>query len=148
MVFRPFRSFPLLGQGLGRGRNRHNLEKTIVRNGKEYTYWEGRCTVGCDPGTGKQIQRSVSGNCSVPHAKDNLSYQTKNSNRTVLELGALLAGKIRQRLEVNRAPGWVYKRGDTRCNGVDSIVGNTARWLKYSLSFSGDVAQVHISIYM
>lgn len=101
MVFRPFRSFPLLGQGLGRGRNRHNLEKTIVRNGKEYTYWEGRCTVGCDPGTGKQIQRSVSGNCSVPHAKDNLSYQTKNSNRTVLELGALLAGKIRQRLEVN-----------------------------------------------
>lgn len=31
-------------------------------------------------------------------------------------------------------------------NGVDSI-GHTARWLKYSQSFSGDVAQVHISIY-
>lgn len=36
-------------------------KKTVVRNGKEYSYWEGRCTVGYDPGTGKQIQRSVSG---------------------------------------------------------------------------------------
>ncbi len=36
-------------------------KKTITRNGVEYTYWEGRCTVGYDPGTGKQIQRSVSG---------------------------------------------------------------------------------------
>ena len=36
-------------------------KKTVIRNGKEYTYWEARCTVGFDPGTGKQIQRSVSG---------------------------------------------------------------------------------------
>lgn len=36
-------------------------KKTILRNGTEYNYWEGRCTVGYDPGTGKQIQRSVSG---------------------------------------------------------------------------------------
>lgn len=36
-------------------------KKTVTRNGVEYTYWEGRCTVGYDPGTGKQIQRSVSG---------------------------------------------------------------------------------------
>ena len=27
--------------------------------GKEYTYYEARYTVGFDPGTGKQIQRSV-----------------------------------------------------------------------------------------
>lgn len=36
-------------------------KKTVMRNGKEYTYWEARVTVGRDPGTGKQIQRSFSG---------------------------------------------------------------------------------------
>lgn len=33
---------------------------TKTRNGKDYTYWEGRCTVGYDPGTGKQKQRTLS----------------------------------------------------------------------------------------
>ena len=36
-------------------------KKTVVRNGKEYTYWEGRCTVGYDSETGKQKQRSITG---------------------------------------------------------------------------------------
>ena len=36
-------------------------KKTITKNGKEYTYWEARYTVGYDPGTGKQIQRSITG---------------------------------------------------------------------------------------
>jgi len=36
-------------------------KKTVVRNGKDYTYWEARYTVGHDPGTGKQIQKSISG---------------------------------------------------------------------------------------
>lgn len=36
-------------------------KKTVIRSGKEYTYWEARVTVGRDPGTGKQIQRSFSG---------------------------------------------------------------------------------------
>lgn len=36
-------------------------KKTVVRSGKEYTYWEARVTVGRDPGTGKQVQRSFSG---------------------------------------------------------------------------------------
>lgn len=36
-------------------------KKTVQRNGKAYTYWEARYTVGFDPGTGKQIQRSVTG---------------------------------------------------------------------------------------
>lgn len=36
-------------------------KKTIKRNGKEYPYWEARYTVGFDPGTGKQIQKSVTG---------------------------------------------------------------------------------------
>lgn len=36
-------------------------KKTVTRNGKPYTYWEARITTGRDPGTGKQIQRSVYG---------------------------------------------------------------------------------------
>ena len=36
-------------------------KKTVMRNGKEYTFWEARVTVGCDPGTGKQLRRSFSG---------------------------------------------------------------------------------------
>lgn len=33
-------------------------KKTVIRNGKEYQYWEARVTVGHDPATGKQIQKS------------------------------------------------------------------------------------------
>ena len=36
-------------------------KKTVLRNGKEYTFWEARITVGRDPGTGKQLRRSFSG---------------------------------------------------------------------------------------
>ena len=36
-------------------------KKTIIRKGKEYTYWEARYTTGFDPGTGKQRQKSVTG---------------------------------------------------------------------------------------
>jgi len=36
-------------------------KKTVTRNGKDYTFWEARVTVGYDPGTGAQIQKSFSG---------------------------------------------------------------------------------------
>ena len=36
-------------------------KKTVTRAGKEYTYWEARYTAGYDSGTGKQIQRSITG---------------------------------------------------------------------------------------
>ncbi len=36
-------------------------KKIVKKNGKEYTYWEGRYTCGFDPKTGKQKQRSISG---------------------------------------------------------------------------------------
>ena len=36
-------------------------KKTVVRNGRPYTYWEARITTGRDPGTGKQLQRSFTG---------------------------------------------------------------------------------------
>ena len=44
-------------------------KKTVTRNGKQYTYWEARCTVGYDPGTGKQIQRSITGQTQSEVAK-------------------------------------------------------------------------------
>ena len=34
---------------------------TTTKRGKTYTYWQGRYTEGFDPGTGKQIQRSITG---------------------------------------------------------------------------------------
>ena len=36
-------------------------KKTVTRRGKQYSYWEARYTVGRDPGTGKQVQRSITG---------------------------------------------------------------------------------------
>ena len=47
------------------GRNANGLgtvrKKIVKKNGQEYIYWEARCTVGYDLGTGKQIQRSITG---------------------------------------------------------------------------------------
>lgn len=36
-------------------------KRTQVKNGKSYTYYEARCTVGYNLLTGKQIQKSISG---------------------------------------------------------------------------------------
>lgn len=36
-------------------------KKTVIRNDKEYTYWEARVTTGRSPSTGKQTQRSFTG---------------------------------------------------------------------------------------
>ena len=36
-------------------------QRTFTKNGKDYTYWEARYTTGYDPGTGKQIQRTIYG---------------------------------------------------------------------------------------
>lgn len=44
-------------------------KKTITRNGKEYSYWEARYTEGRDNGTGKQIQRSITGKTQKEVAK-------------------------------------------------------------------------------
>lgn len=36
-------------------------KKAMMRNGKKYTYWEARVTVGFDLGSGNQIQHSYTG---------------------------------------------------------------------------------------
>ena len=39
-----------------------NIRKiTQTVNGKQYTYWQARYTAGYDTGTGKQIQKSITG---------------------------------------------------------------------------------------
>lgn len=34
---------------------------TVNKDGHRYTYWHGRYTAGYDPGSGRQIQRTVTG---------------------------------------------------------------------------------------
>lgn len=48
---------------MGRGANGNgSIRKiTTTKNGKQYTYWQARYTEGYDSGTGKQIQRSITG---------------------------------------------------------------------------------------
>ena len=36
-------------------------KRTVTRNGKPYTFWEGRVTIGTDPGSGKQVRKSFTG---------------------------------------------------------------------------------------
>ena len=37
------------------------MKRTAVRNGRKYTWWEGRLTVGTDSGTGKPIRQTFTG---------------------------------------------------------------------------------------
>ena len=47
------------GKGAGGAGSIRKIATT--KNGKTYPYWQGRYTEGFDPGTGKQIQRSITG---------------------------------------------------------------------------------------
>ena len=45
-----------------RARNEGTIyRKTVIRNGKEYTYWESQVSVGYDKGTGKRIRKTYTG---------------------------------------------------------------------------------------
>ena len=45
-----------------RAKGTGNIRKrTVTRNGKEYTFWEAQITAGYDPGTGKQIRKTFTG---------------------------------------------------------------------------------------
>ncbi len=74
---------------MGRGANgTGSIRKiTTTRNGKPYTYWQARYTEGYDPGTGKQIQRSITGKTQkevaqklkqVTYELDQGTYQAPN----------------------------------------------------------------------
>lgn len=58
---------------------------TVKRNGKEYTYWEARVTVGRDPGTGKQIQKSYTGKTQKEVREKMQAAAVDVNNRTYTE---------------------------------------------------------------
>ena len=83
---------------IGRGANGSGTIRKITtkRNGREYTYWQGRYTEGFDPGTGKQIQRSITGKTQKDVAQklrqitldlEQGTYQTPSHSPTVILLG-------------------------------------------------------------
>lgn len=77
------------GKKMPNGRGNIRL-KTVFRNGKQYTYYEGRVTLGTDPKTGKQIQKSVTGKTQ----KDVVARMN------VLLVGAQKSAVNRQRMTV------------------------------------------------
>lgn len=44
-------------------------KRTVIRNGKKYTFWEGSITVGTDLGSGKQIRKTFTGKTQGEVAK-------------------------------------------------------------------------------
>lgn len=68
-------------------------KKTVTKNGKEYTYREARCTVGYDPGTGKQIQRSISGKTQKEVAQKLKQISLEVDNGTYQEPSKMTVGE-------------------------------------------------------
>lgn len=73
-------------QTMGRATNGNGSirKKTQIKNGKAYTWWEGRITIERDPGTGKQIQRSVSGKTQKEVAQKLREISVEIDKRTYL----------------------------------------------------------------
>lgn len=60
-------------------------KKTVLRNGKEYSYWEGRYTCGYDSATGKQKQKSISGKTQKEVAQKLRQITTEIDHGTYIE---------------------------------------------------------------
>lgn len=68
-------------------------KKNLLRGGKEYTYWEARCTVGYDPGTGKQIQKTFTGK-TQKEVREKMQAETVEANEgTYQEPSKLTVGE-------------------------------------------------------
>ena len=68
-------------------------KKTVTRNGQPYTYWEARVTVGRDPGTGKQIQKSFSGKTLKEVREKMQSVAVAVNEKTYIEPSKLTLGQ-------------------------------------------------------
>ena len=60
-------------------------KKTVTSKGKQYTVWEGRITTGRNPGTGRQLQRSVSGKSQKEVREKLAQITTELDDGTYLE---------------------------------------------------------------
>ena len=67
-------------------------KKTVTRNGREYVYWEARFTVGFDPGTGKQKQKSITGKTQKEVAQKLRQITTEVDQGTYREVSKLTVG--------------------------------------------------------
>lgn len=68
-------------------------KKTVTRRGTEYTYWEARVTVGRDPGTGKQIQKSFSGKTQKEVREKMQAAAVEINNSSYIEPSKLTLGQ-------------------------------------------------------
>ena len=68
-------------------------KKTVMRNGKAYTYWEGRVTIGYDSGTGRQIQKSFTGKTQKEVTEKMLAVQVEVNNHTYQEPSKMTLGE-------------------------------------------------------
>ena len=68
-------------------------KKTVMKNGKEYIYWEARVTVGADPMTGKQRQRSITGKTQQEVAQKLRQLIAEIDNGTYREPSKMTVGE-------------------------------------------------------
>lgn len=82
-------------KSMGRAANGNGTirKKTVTRNEKEYTYWEARCTVGYDPGTGKQVQKSITGKTQKEVAQKLKQMSLDVDNGTYQEPSKMTVGE-------------------------------------------------------
>ncbi|MEH2935803.1 site-specific integrase [Acutalibacter sp. JLR.KK004] len=68
-------------------------KKTVMKNGKAYTYWEARVTVSADPMTGKQRQRSITGKTQQEVAQKLRQLTAEIDNGTYREPSKMTVGE-------------------------------------------------------
>lgn len=68
-------------------------KKTVTRRGAEYTYWEARVTVGRDPGTGKQMQKSFTGKTQKEVREKMQAAAVEVNNNSYIEPSKLTLGQ-------------------------------------------------------
>ncbi len=89
---------------------------TSTRNGKIYTYWQGRYTEGFDPGTGKQIQRSITGKTQkeVAQKLKEVTYQIDQGTYIApskMTVGEWFAVWLKEYLgSVKKSTAYLYER--------------------------------------
>lgn len=97
-------------------------KKTVFRNGKQYVYWEARYTVGRDLGTGKQIQRSITG-----RTQKEVSEKLRRTT-TALDDGTYIAPcdlTLSQWLNI-----WISDySGGRKPSTIDTYMGNIKKWI-------------------
>ena len=68
-------------------------KKTIIKNGKEHTYWEARYTLGRDPGTGKQVQKTITGKTQKEVSQKLKSVTVSIDDGTYMEPSKMTVGE-------------------------------------------------------